>query len=335
MCFNSDIDQQFLYFILDYNMPIKLHFIKIIPEDLANKRLDQALNILLPEYSRAKIQNWIKEKQVTINGKLAPQKEKVKTSDQIEINAEVTTEENSQPQKIALDIVYEDQDIIVINKRVGLVVHPGAGQKDNTLMNALLYHAPELKNIPRAGIIHRLDKDTSGLLVITRTLEAHSKLVKELQARNIKREYEAIIYGELTSGGTIEAAISRHKTKRTLMAVNETGKSAITHYRIIKRFPAFTHIQINLETGRTHQIRVHMAHIGHPIVGDPTYGGRLKIPKGSSEELKNYLQNFKRQALHARKLGLKHPRTNKNMEFTAPLPHDMMQLLELLKKQNI
>lgn len=303
-----------------------------IPEALSGKRLDMALSILFPEYSRARLQEWIKSGYVTVDSKILKPRDPVKTLQKIEILATISIQENAKPQAIELNIIYEDEDIIIINKPVGLVVHPGAGQHDNTLLNAILHHAPKLAQIPRAGIIHRIDKDTSGLLVIAKTIEAHTKLVAAMQEHQIKREYEAVVYGALTSGGTIDAPIGRHKIKRTAMAVTTTGKIAITHYRIIERFTTFTHIKVTLETGRTHQIRVHMAHIHHPIIGDQTYGGRLKIPKNTTAELQEYLQLFKRQALHARKLILNHPKTNKLIEAEAPLQKDMIQLLQLLRK---
>jgi 23S rRNA pseudouridine1911/1915/1917 synthase len=233
-----------------------------------------------------------------------------------------------QPQEIALNVVYEDQDIIVINKPVGLVVHPGAGCADSTLLNALLYHYPELSNIPRAGIIHRLDKDTSGLLVITRNLISHTKLVSDLQKRQIKREYVAIVNGVVTTGGTIKAPIGRHPTKRTLMAVKEGGRPSTTHYRVLERFSAHTYLKVILETGRTHQIRVHLTHIGYPIVGDPTYGKRIRMPKKCSDTLRKTLENFKHQALHAQRLELKHPSAGKTMEWEVEPPEDMKKLLQ-------
>lgn len=304
--------------------------VKTIPVELDQTRLDLALSTLLPEYSRAKIQNWIKAGFVTVDNVVLRAKDKVRADQVININANVTTKTTDQPQAIALDVVYEDQDIIVINKPAGLVTHPGAGCADNTLLNALLYRYPELSNLPRAGIIHRLDKDTSGLLVIAHNLIAHTKLVADLQNRKIKREYAAIVNGVMTTGGTIEAPIGRHPFKRTHMAVKENGKSATTHYRIIKHFPAHTYLKVILETGRTHQIRVHLAHIGYPIVGDPTYGKGLKIPAQCSDVLRQTLMNFKRQALHAERLGLAHPRTGQLMEWEVKPPEDMEKLLQTL-----
>jgi 23S rRNA pseudouridine1911/1915/1917 synthase len=291
----------------------------IIPENLDNKRLDQALAKLFPEYSRTRLQAWIKAGQVTVDGKVLKPRDKVHTGQNIIVTPIIEPQEHWEAQPIVLDIIYEDDDIIIINKPAGLVVHPGAGTRDKTMLNALLHHAPELTKLPRAGIIHRLDKDTSGLLVVARNLKSHTKLVADLQQRNIKREYEAIVVGVMTAGGTIDAPIGRHPKDRKRMAVVVFGKPAITHYRVIKRFKAHTHIKVMLETGRTHQIRVHMAHIHYPIVGDPVYGGN-----------KARYKNFKRQALHAKCLGLIHPRTGKQMEWHAPLPNDMQWLLEEL-----
>jgi 23S rRNA pseudouridine1911/1915/1917 synthase len=310
----------------------KIYLETIILPELSGKRLDQALSILFPEHSRARIQSWIKNNFVKIDDIIVNKNNfKVTANQKVEVNAEITAQNATyEAQEIKLDIIYEDKDIIVINKPAGLVVHPGAGNTDKTLLNALLFHAPELKNIPRAGIIHRLDKDTSGLLVIAKTLAAHTKLVSDLQKRLVKREYEAVIYGVLTAGGIVDAPIGRHQLKRKLMTVTESGKTAITHYRIIERFSAFTHIRVILETGRTHQIRVHMAHIHHPILGDPVYG-RLKLPKNASAELIAALRSFKRQALHAKRLSFNNPRTGKLMEFEAILPKDMKSLIKIIQ----
>lgn len=303
---------------------------KPVSVELNQTRLDVALSILFPEYSRARLQQWIIEELITVDGKILRKKDKVTAGQTLKIEAPEALTTEAVPQKIALNIIYEDEDIIIVNKPAGLTVHPGAGQKDHTLLNALLYYDAKLANVPRAGIVHRLDKDTSGLLVVARNLTAHHKLVKALQKRRIKREYEAIVYGRIISGGTICAPIDRHYTKRILMAVVEDGRFATTHYRVIERFLHHTHLRLILETGRTHQIRVHLAHIDHPIVGDLVYG-RLKLPKGASPKLAEALKNFKRQALHAKYLALTHPASGKFMEWQGPLPKDMRQLLTILR----
>ncbi|WP_455217043.1 23S rRNA pseudouridine(1911/1915/1917) synthase RluD, partial [Kaarinaea lacus] len=237
-----------------------------------------------------------------------------------------------QPQKLPLDIVYEDDAVIVINKPPGLVVHPGAGNRDSTLGNALLHHAPELESVPRAGVVHRIDKDTSGLLVIARTLQAQKSLVEQLQARSFEREYEALTQGVMTAGGTVDAPIGRHPVNRLRQAVVASGKEAITHYRVREKFRAHTFISVKLETGRTHQIRVHMAHIHYPLVGDPVYGGRLRIPANASPELENALRSFKRQALHAARLGFVHPKSGKPVEWQVAMPDDMAHLIEACRE---
>ena len=302
-----------------------------VPVELNQTRLDVALSTLFPDYSRARLQQWITEGLITVDEKILRKKDKVTAGQTLEIKAPETLTTEAAPQKIALNIIYEDEDLIIVNKPAGLTVHPGAGQRDQTLLNALLYYDPKLANVPRAGIVHRLDKDTSGLLVVARNLTAHHKLVKALQKHKIKREYEAVVYGRIISGGTIDAPIDRHPTKRILMAVVEDGREATTHYRVIERFSHHTHLRLILETGRTHQIRVHLAHIDHPIVGDLVYG-RLKLPKGASAELANALKNFKRQALHARYLALTHPTTGQLIEWQSELPKDMQQLLVILRK---
>jgi len=310
-----------------------ISYTKIIPQDLAGKRLDVALSVLFPEYSRARLQQWIKQGYISVDGKVLDQSTKVNLAQTVDLQAEEERELEDQPQKIALEIVYEDDAIIIINKPVGLTVHPGAGQRDNTLLNALLYYDSSLANVPRAGIVHRLDKDTSGLLIVARDIKVQHKLAKAMRRREIKREYEAIVYGNIIAGSTINVPIARHSVKRTLMAVTENGRDAITHYRVLQRFHAHTHLRIMLETGRTHQIRVHLAHINHPIVGDASYG-RLKIPSGASEELRKALQNFNHQALHAKYLALTHPRTGEFMEWESKLPLDMQRLLRILKKSS-
>jgi 23S rRNA pseudouridine1911/1915/1917 synthase len=319
---------------------IKLTF--TIPARLAHQRLDQALSALAGQYSRTLLQQWIKAGCVALDGAVVrEQRRAVAAGQTIVVEAHTEERQDDRPQDIQLNVLYQDADIIVLNKPAGLVVHPGAGCKDGTMLNALLHYAPELAQLPRAGIIHRLDKDTSGVLVVARNLAAHKKLVDALQARVIKREYAAVVCGQIIAGGTIDAPIGRHQTKRTAMAVmmraggrgssgGGAGREATTHYRVVQRFAHHTYLQVILETGRTHQIRVHMAHIGHPIVGDPVYGGRLRIPRNTSAALRDMLHGFHRQALHAAKLTLQHPRTGKEMEFVAPLPADMEQLLTTL-----
>lgn len=296
-------------------------------------RLDQAVAELFPDYSRTRLKEWILGGNVYVDGvAVTKPREKVLESQVIEIEAFLEEEVVAEAQAIDLDIVYEDDDILVINKQAGLVVHPGAGNADGTLMNALLHHCPEIEHVPRAGIIHRLDKDTTGLMVVAKTVEAQTHLVAALQAREITREYEAIVLGTMTAGGTVDAPIGRHPTKRTHMAVHHSGRPSVTHYRVAEKFRAHTRLRLRLETGRTHQIRVHMAHIGHVLVGDPVYGGRPKPPKNASPEFFEILKGFTRQALHAVRLELAHPVTMEIMTFNAPIPEDMVQLTKALRK---
>ena len=304
-----------------------------LPINLVGLRIDAAIAQMLPDYSRAKIQQWIKKGELTLNGQTIKGKEKVIGNETVMISAPPTVEANFNPENIPLDIIYQDADFIIINKPVGLVVHPAAGNYDGTLLNALLHHFPELAELPRAGIVHRLDKDTSGLLVVARNLPTHTWLVRQLQAHKLKREYLALVEGFLAAGGTVNTAIGRHPRSRTSMAVVDEGKEAITHYRVAERFKQYSLLRVNLETGRTHQIRVHMAHINHPIVGDQTYG-KLKLPKGASDTLKTAFIQFKRQALHAHKLGFIHPTSRELVEFTAPLANDIEHLLELLRHES-
>ncbi len=303
-----------------------------VPAELAEQRLDQVLAELMPEYSRSRLQQWIKQGGVTVNKVHARPKDKVRALDRIAVRAELEVLETWQPESINLDIVYEDDDILVLNKAAGLVVHPAAGKYTGTLVNALLHHCPTLETVPRAGIVHRLDKETTGLMVVAKNLIAHAHLVQQLQARTVGREYEAVVFGTLTGGGKVVAPISRHPVQRKKMAVVASGKPAITHYRVVKNYRGLAHLRLQLETGRTHQIRVHMTHIHHPLVGDPVYGGRLKMPAGASEALKQMLRSFGRQALHARRLTLIHPATAQEMSWEAPLPQDMLELLDLLEK---
>jgi 23S rRNA pseudouridine1911/1915/1917 synthase len=301
-----------------------------VPESLAGQRLDQALANLLPDYSRSRLKGWIESGEVLVDGKARRPRDKVFGGEAVEVTAALPEESAAKPQSIPLAIVHEDKHVLVIDKPAGLVVHPGAGNPDSTLQNALLAYDPRLAVLPRAGIVHRLDKDTSGLLIIARTLPAHTALVRMLEERSIHREYEAVCRGVMTAGGTVDAPIDRHPTDRVRMAIREGGRAAVSHYRVIRRFRAHTHVRVQLETGRTHQIRVHLAHIGYPIVGDKVYGGRLALPKGASEELRSALRSFPRQALHAARLQLEHPITGKPLEAAAPLPPDMVRLLEQL-----
>lgn len=309
-----------------------------MPEECRGMRLDLALSREVPEYSRARIQKWIRGGQVRVNGAELRPRDLVSGGEKVEIH--VPDEELSvdiRPQDLALDIVHADRDLIVINKPPGMVVHPAAGNPDHTLQNALLFHFPELSAIPRAGIVHRLDKLTSGLLVVARTLRAHTSLVRQLQQRTMGRTYEAVVEGAMVSGGTVDRPIGRHPADRKKMAVSGTGngKPARTHYRIVQRYGAHTHVRLNLETGRTHQIRVHMASIMHPLVGDPVYGGRKKIPAGASEALVGLLQTFPRQALHASELVLRHPNGDIESSWEAPLPDDMRKLLQTLDESEL
>ncbi len=301
-----------------------------IPPSCAGMRLDQALAQLFDEYSRSRLSQWLKAGQVRVNGQQLRGRDKVWGGEQVEIHAELEEQTDWQAEAIPLDIVYEDEQLIVINKPAGLVVHPAAGNPAGTLVNALLHHDASLNMVPRAGIVHRIDKDTSGLLVVARTLPAQKSLVEQLQAHSLLREYQAVVTGVLTAGGTVDAAVGRHPVQRKRMAVIPSGKPAVTHYRVMERFRAHSLIRCRLETGRTHQIRVHMAHIHHPLVGDPVYGGRLRLPKGCNEALTESLRHFHRQALHAARLGLVHPASGKSVEWEAVLPADMVSLLAAL-----
>ncbi|NIH16205.1 23S rRNA pseudouridine(1911/1915/1917) synthase RluD [Serratia symbiotica] len=303
-----------------------------LSESQLGQRLDQAIAELFPDYSRSRIKEWILDNRVQVNGKTANKpKEKVLGGEIVSIAAQIEEAPRWEPQDIALDVVYEDSDILVINKPRDRVVHPGAGNPDCTVLNALLHYYPKIADVPRAGIVHRLDKDTTGLMVVAKTVPAQTRLVKALQEREITREYEAVAIGTMTSGGTVDEPISRHSTKLTHMAVYPMGKAAVTHYRIMEHFRAHTRLRLRLETGRTHQIRVHMSHINHPLVGDTLYGGRPRSPKGASEAFISTLRGFDRQALHATMLRLYHPISGIQMEWHAPLPQDMVDLITVLK----
>ncbi|MCK5531491.1 MAG: 23S rRNA pseudouridine(1911/1915/1917) synthase RluD [Halopseudomonas aestusnigri] len=304
---------------------------QVSPES-GGQRLDQVAAQLFPDYSRSRLQGWIKDGSLLVDGEVKRTRDIVLGGERLELDAEREIQGEWQAEAIDLDIIYEDDALLVINKPAGLVVHPAAGHQDGTLLNALLHHAPELAKVPRAGIVHRLDKDTTGLMVVAKTIEAQTDLVAQLQARTVSREYECVVIGVMTSGGKVDQPIARHGTQRQKMAVVAGGKTAISHYRVINRFRAHTHVKVKLETGRTHQIRVHMSYIHFPLVGDPVYGGRLRIPPGASPELIKELREFPRQALHARRLELEHPTDGRHMSWQVPLPQDMQHLLALLRE---
>ena len=304
----------------------------IIPERMTGDRLDVALSEMLPDYSRSKITAWIKSGDALINNKAFKPKDKVNGSQVVMLSLNKKQNNDWSAENIALNIVFEDEDIIIINKPFGLVTHPGAGNWNGTLANALLYYDPELSKLDRAGIVHRLDKNTSGLMVIARNEKSQKYLVEQLQSHSVVREYSAIVYGHMISGGSVNDPIGRDPKDRIKQAVSSNGKDATTHYRVIDRFKSHTHVKAILETGRTHQIRVHLSHIGYPLLGDPMYGGRVRFPKKASEILKESLLGFKRQALHSKKLTLNHPSTGELMSWKAPLPDDMLKLLNILSE---
>lgn len=303
-----------------------------VPYELGGHRLDQVAAQLFEQYSRSRLTQWIKDGLLTVDGDVIRPRDIVHGGSVLHLQAQEEAQGDWVAQDIALDVVYEDEHILVINKPAGLVVHPAAGHADGTLLNALLHHVPNLVNVPRAGIVHRLDKDTTGLMVVAKTLQAQNHLVEQLQNRTVGRIYEAIVIGVVTSGDTVNAPIARHSTQRQKMAVVEGGKPAITHYRVLTRFRAHTHIRVKLETGRTHQIRVHMSHEGFPLVGDPVYSGRFRIPPAANPTLVQHLREFPRQALHARFLQLVHPATGQKMKWEAPLPEDFRWMLTLLQQ---
>jgi len=310
----------------------KLSLQSEIPPHASGQRLDQVLAELHSDYSRARIQQWIKAGFVTMNGSIVTKpREKVFALDKIAIKATIEAEVEWVAEDIAIDILYEDEDIIVVNKQAGLVVHPAAGNWSGTLVNALLNHHPELEQLPRAGVVHRLDKETTGVMVVAKSIKAHTHLVNALQQRKVNRQYLCIVNGTLTAGGTIEQPIGRHPVNRKQMTVLNSGKDAITHYRIEQRFQHYTYLRVKLETGRTHQIRVHMSWFKHPLIGDPVYGGRFRQPPGASEQLLLNLRKFKRQALHATKLGLVHPSSGEKMTWSCDIPEDMRHMLESLE----
>ncbi len=305
---------------------------KTIPVELAGQRLDQALAKLFPEYSRSRLKAWLLDGAISVDGVSPRPRDAVQGGEQVTLQAEPMITVAAKPEPIALDVVHEDDSLIVINKPAGLVVHPGAGNAGGTLLNGLLHHAPQLEELPRAGIIHRLDKDTSGLLLIGKTLPAHTALVRLLANRDIARFYVAVCNGVLTGGGRIDAPIGRHRVDRKRMSVRDGGKPAITHYTVLERFAAHTCIRVKLETGRTHQIRVHFAHRRHALLGDPVYGGRLALPAGASDELVATLRGFRRQALHATKLEFVHPGNSEALSFEVAPPADFEKLLDVLRR---
>lgn len=302
-----------------------------LPTAAAGQRLDQALVARLPQYSRARLQRWIASGAVELAGRKAKASERLWGGEHVVVRAEFLPDQSVVAEAMALRIVHADAALLVIDKPAGMVVHPGAGNRAHTLQNALLAHDPALARVPRAGLVHRLDKDTSGLLVVARTPEAHHALVRELQERQIERTYLALCLGLPTAGGTIDEPIGRHRTQRTRMTVRSDGRPAVTHYRIEERFRGHTLLRVQLETGRTHQIRVHLAHIGLPIAGDPAYAGRRRQVAGASGEVQAALQAFRRQALHAQRLALTHPETRERLAFEAPVPEDLRALLAVLR----
>jgi len=308
-----------------------------IPASAAGRRFDQALAELFPDYSRSRLTAWIRAGDVLLDGATVAPRHIVSGGEPVSLRAQPSQEVPLAPEAIDLDIRYEDREVLVVNKPVGLVVHPGAGQPAGTLQNALLHFDPKLAEIPRAGIVHRLDKDTSGLMVIARTLRAHASLVEQLQAHDVHRQYEAVVYGAMIAGGSVDASIGRHPRDRIKQAVVEgpSAKPAVTHYRVRERFRAHTLIECRLETGRTHQIRVHMAHAHHPLVGDATYGSGLRLPKGATPELVEALRAFKRQALHAEQLEFVHPKSGKPVNVTAERPADLEQLVRALREDSV
>ena len=301
-----------------------------IPVEYAGQRLDQALAILFPQHTRSQLQAWITEGHVRVDGVIPRKRDRVRGGEVVEIDVPPPKAIAHRAEPLPLDVIFEDRDILVVYKPAGLVVHPGAGNPAGTLLNALLHHAPKLKTLPRAGIVHRLDKDTSGLLVVAKTERARQSLIAQLKERSVSREYVAIVNGIMVSGTTVDAPIGRHRHDRTRMMVTDAGREAVSHVRVLKKYRAHTLVQVSLESGRTHQIRVHLAHLRFPIVGDPVYGGRVRIPQGATPALATQLRAFRRQALHAAKLRIVHPATGKPMQWAASVPGDMSRLMEAL-----
>ena len=303
----------------------------VVPDNAAGRRFDAVLAELFPDYSRSRLSAWIKSGDALLDGREVRPRDPVRGGEAVTLSVVLDVQTRSEPEDIALHVLFEDEHVIVIDKPAGLVVHPGAGNPTGTLVNALLHRDPGLNALPRAGIVHRLDKDTSGVMVVARSLVAHTALVAQLSARDVHRQYLAVVSGALVSGGTANAAIDRHPRDRIRMAVREDGRDAITHFRLRERFRAHTLLECRLETGRTHQIRVHMAHLKHPIIGDSLYGGSLKLPRGATDELVAALRGFKRQALHAETLEFMHPVGGEPVRCSAPMPPDMQALVQALQ----
>ncbi|MEF9994892.1 MAG: 23S rRNA pseudouridine(1911/1915/1917) synthase RluD [Acinetobacter sp.] len=305
-----------------------------LDDSYLGQRIDQVAATVWNEFSREKLKQWMKDGHLLVNGNIVKPKYKCEGNEMLTLEVELEAQTSAQPENIPLDIIYEDADIMVINKPVGMVVHPGAGNPNGTLVNALLYHYPKSAELTRAGLVHRIDKDTSGLLVVAKNLEAQFSLSKQLAKKSVYRVYDLICYGTMIAGGKIDEPIKRHPVDRVKMAILPGGRDAVTHYNVKERFQHFTRVQAQLETGRTHQIRVHFTYIGFPLVGDPIYVSRVKVPAGASEKLASALRGFKRQALHASKLGLIHPQTKQEMMFEAPWPQDFIDLLDVLRSEN-
>ena len=306
-----------------------------VPANLSGKRLDQVASLLFPQFSRSRLQKWIEQGQLLLDGRQVKRRERVYEGMLLELNVQLEAEGDWQAQPVEFETLYRDESILVVNKPAGLVVHPAAGNPDGTLLNGLLYQHEKLREIPRAGIVHRLDKDTSGLMVVACSLQAQASLVSQLQERSVKRQYQAICQGGPRVPGTIDQAIGRHAGNRLKMAVRRDGKSAITHYTPLQQLAGYCHLQVQLDTGRTHQIRVHMAHQGWPLLGDPLYGKRPHFPPGTSAELRQAIESFKRQALHAEQLALDHPASGERMQWQVPLPQDMQAMLDLLRTETL
>lgn len=303
----------------------------VLPPESAGLRFDQALARALPQYSRARLQHWIQAGEVQVDGRSLRVKDKVLGGEKIRIRAHLPVQEGVRPEPLSISVLFEDRELFVVDKPPGLVAHPGAGNAHHTLQNGLLALDPKLAQLPRAGLVHRLDKGTSGLLLVARNPEAYTALSKAMAAREITREYLAICTGVMTAGGSVDEPIGRHRTQRTRMAVRADGRHAVTHYRVVRRFRAHTQLRVNLETGRTHQIRVHLSHLGFPLVGDSVYGGRHRIPAHCTPELAAQLRTFSRQALHAARLHFTHPLSGHELAVEAPLPEDMQRLLAALE----